>query len=435
MTMGPNVITREELYELVWSTPMIKVAEKFEVSGSYLARVCTELGVPRPERGYSPKLAVGKAPQRPALPEPLPGDPVVWSRTDELPAPAMPKPRPAPSPRVPGLARPVPGTHGLIRGAKEHFLVSRKIEDAEHLKPYKRLLVDITVARSGLGKALGFASDLINALESAGHRVVIAPLDPRGKRRGKQCVIGNLQGAPGDSLVIELEGPRRRGLWVDFDTGESGDVLALWACVRGYALPADFSDLLDDAGDWLVVSRIAPTPALRSAAAHDDLGPHTGKWDYVGADGQLLACVYRYDTPTGKPYRPWDARARAMCMPEPRPLYNLPAITASDAVGAVEGEKCADALMHLGIVATTAKGGAATAIDKTDCTPLAGKTVAVWPDHDDAGARYADAVIPKLIHIGAKVREVSVPQAKRDAPGQGISMAIEYSRLPGGCSL
>ena len=103
MTMGTNVITREELYELVWSTPMIKVAEKFEVSGSYLARVCTELRVPRPERGYWAKLAVGKAPQRPALSEPLPGDPVVWSRTDALPAPAVPKPRPTPSPRVPRL--------------------------------------------------------------------------------------------------------------------------------------------------------------------------------------------------------------------------------------------------------------------------------------------------------------------------------------------
>jgi len=39
MTTGTNVITREDLYELVWSMPMIKVAEKFEVSGSYLARV------------------------------------------------------------------------------------------------------------------------------------------------------------------------------------------------------------------------------------------------------------------------------------------------------------------------------------------------------------------------------------------------------------
>jgi hypothetical protein len=165
---------------------MIKVAEKFEVSGSYLARVCTELRVPRPERGYWAKLAVGKAPQRPTLPEPLPGDPVVWSRTDALPAQAVPKLRPAPSPRVPLLAQPVTGTHGLIRGAKDHFLESRKIDDAEHLKPYRKLLVDITVSRFGLDKALALANDLFNALESAGHRVVIAPPDAQFRRERVQ---------------------------------------------------------------------------------------------------------------------------------------------------------------------------------------------------------------------------------------------------------
>jgi hypothetical protein len=172
-----SVITREELYELVWSAPMIKVAEKFDVSGSYLARICTALRVPRPERGYWAKLAVGKAPKRPALPEPQPGDPIEWSRTDEFPAPSVPKPRPTPRPRVPRLTRHVTGTHGLIRGAKEHFLASRKVDEGEHLKPYKKLLVDVIASRSGLDKALEFANDLFNALESAGHRVVIAPPD------------------------------------------------------------------------------------------------------------------------------------------------------------------------------------------------------------------------------------------------------------------
>jgi DNA-binding winged helix-turn-helix (wHTH) protein len=39
--MGAEVVSREELYELVWSVPMVKVAEKFNVSGSYMARVCS----------------------------------------------------------------------------------------------------------------------------------------------------------------------------------------------------------------------------------------------------------------------------------------------------------------------------------------------------------------------------------------------------------
>lgn len=240
---------------------------------------------------------------------------------------------------------------------------------------------------------------------------VLMYLFPNGRRQGSRFVVGNVQGDGGDSLVIELEGPKR-GVWIDFATGESGDVLALWAAVRGFALPRDFGELLDDVGDWLVVpSSFIPAPA-KPSAAHDTLGPHTAKWDYRSADGELLACVYRYDTPELKQYRPWDVASRQTRMPDPRPLYNLPAVAGANTVVLVEGEKCADALMSLGIVATTAMGGAATALAKTDWAPLAGKTVIFWPDHDEAGARYADTVIPKLLSIGANVRCIHVPADK-----------------------
>jgi hypothetical protein len=79
--LDPNVdagLTREALYELVWSEPMLKVAARFGVSSSYMARVCTQLNVPRPERGYWAKLAVCKAPKQPALQEPRTGDPLAW---------------------------------------------------------------------------------------------------------------------------------------------------------------------------------------------------------------------------------------------------------------------------------------------------------------------------------------------------------------------
>lgn len=42
------MISREDLYGLVWSEPMIKVAKRFGVSNSYMARICTILNVPRP---------------------------------------------------------------------------------------------------------------------------------------------------------------------------------------------------------------------------------------------------------------------------------------------------------------------------------------------------------------------------------------------------
>jgi hypothetical protein len=169
------VITRDELYRLVWSMPMTKVAEKFEVSGNYMARICEELGVPRPQRGYWAKLAVGKVADPVALPEERPGDQLFWSRNDDPEGQPVVKPHVDAKPRLPRIARPVTGVHGLIRDAKKHFESGRPVDDGDHLKPYKKLLVDVTASMTGLDKALTLANDLFNALESSGHRVLLAP--------------------------------------------------------------------------------------------------------------------------------------------------------------------------------------------------------------------------------------------------------------------
>jgi len=54
-------VTREDLYELVWREPMLRVAERHAVSSSFLARVCSVMNVPRPPRGYWAKLEFGQA--------------------------------------------------------------------------------------------------------------------------------------------------------------------------------------------------------------------------------------------------------------------------------------------------------------------------------------------------------------------------------------
>lgn len=76
-------VERDKLYKQVWAEPMITVAARYGVSSSFLARVCTRMRVPRPERGYWAKLAVGKAPAKPALPDAQPGDELEWSRSGE----------------------------------------------------------------------------------------------------------------------------------------------------------------------------------------------------------------------------------------------------------------------------------------------------------------------------------------------------------------
>ncbi len=167
--------SREELYELVWSVPMTKVGEKFKLSGSYMARVCSTLRVPRPERGYWAKLAVGKAPEKPPLLDAQPGDQLSWSQGEVLPAPPRPRLVALPArPRRSKLPLPVTGIHGLIREAKGNYDAGYKVGESQHLRPYKRLLVDVTASLAGLDKGLAFANDLFNALESAGGSVLIS---------------------------------------------------------------------------------------------------------------------------------------------------------------------------------------------------------------------------------------------------------------------
>src|SRR5688572_3147620 len=61
-------VTREELYDLVWSTPGSKLSADFGVSDVAIAKRCRKLGVPRPSRGYWAQIAAGHKPQRPPLP-------------------------------------------------------------------------------------------------------------------------------------------------------------------------------------------------------------------------------------------------------------------------------------------------------------------------------------------------------------------------------
>jgi AcrR family transcriptional regulator len=66
-------LTREQLYQRVWSRPLTVVAEEVGLSSNALAKICNRLLVPYPPRGYWAKRSGGKAPARPPLP-PAPDD-------------------------------------------------------------------------------------------------------------------------------------------------------------------------------------------------------------------------------------------------------------------------------------------------------------------------------------------------------------------------
>jgi hypothetical protein len=178
------------------------------------------------------------------------------------------------------------------------------------------------------------------------------------------------------------------------------------------------------------------------------------RWKYPDAQGHLLGYVARYNgSADKKQFRPVtfcegpDGRRewRPKGFPDPRPLYGLQGLALrSDApVLVVEGEKAADAASTFcrGYVATTSPSGA-NAARKADWSPLAGRDVVVWPDHDEPGAAYARDVAVEVQRAGAaSVRVVAVPPtfpkgwdlADQRPPGftdDDLAHLLEHAELP-----
>lgn len=63
-------ITRVQLFNQVWETPMIHLAKKLNLSDVGLRKICTKHGIPLPKSGYWTRKELGKTDPRPELPFP-----------------------------------------------------------------------------------------------------------------------------------------------------------------------------------------------------------------------------------------------------------------------------------------------------------------------------------------------------------------------------
>ena len=172
-------VTRDALYVQVWREPMINVAAGYDVSSSYLARICSIMNVPRPPRGYWAKQEAGKPTAQPALPPARPGDLVSWVPGGGLPLDVhLPTPTAPDLPRrkraIPRLTPPEP--HDLVNDLARQFATAREL-DCGLLKPRKFLLPDILTSKATLEKCIQTANAIYLAVEQRGHAVRIAPSD------------------------------------------------------------------------------------------------------------------------------------------------------------------------------------------------------------------------------------------------------------------
>ena len=148
------------------------------------------------------------------------------------------------------------------------------------------------------------------------------------------------------------------------------------------------------------------------------------------APGAQLEALHAYTDPQGHPIY-WRIRGRQVngeklirpmhALPDggfelgepPAPvsgkwLYRLHDLARNPEAQVIvcEGERAADALAQLGLIATTS--GSASSAAAADWTPLQGRDVLIWPDHDKSGAQYGRDVAHRLQAMECNVRIVDV---------------------------
>ena len=166
----------------------------------------------------------------------------------------------------------------------------------------------------------------------------------------------------------------------------------------------------------------------------------SGQWAYRDHQGKFLFYVQRFDSCTGKKeFRPltptysgnklkWIRKAPI----EPRPLYGLDRLAAKPNAEVIvcEGEKAADAAARLfpEMIAVCSMNGAKSP-NKSDWSPLAGRSVFLWGDFDEPGNQYCAAVERLATDAGAEVVNSIRPEWFQQ---MGIQLGIDRDTLPKG---
>ena len=85
VAMEKIVLSRKELYDLVWSKPMASIIQKYEIKNSELRKILSEMSIPIPEMGYWQKIQYGKSVEIKELPIDYSGKEVVTLAIRENP--------------------------------------------------------------------------------------------------------------------------------------------------------------------------------------------------------------------------------------------------------------------------------------------------------------------------------------------------------------
>ena len=193
--MEPKRLTRSQMYDLVWSTPMAKLAVQFGISDVALKKRCKKLRIPTPGLGYWAKVAAGQKPRRVQLP-PAPSGVAAEMVFDEQVVPES-----VPKLQIPVLTIPeqLTSPHAATVWLQES-MKSATPDEYGRLKNQHSWWPSACVRKSTELRLLILLDALFKGLEARGHKVA-AKVPNKFNAHGPELVVE----AMGQSFTIQAE--------------------------------------------------------------------------------------------------------------------------------------------------------------------------------------------------------------------------------------
>ncbi len=249
MPINYITLSRQQLYDMVWSKPMSSLAKEFGLTDSGLAKRCRAVDVPIPYRGYWARKAAGQKPsqtplpkyrrsavandsdnkpQRPTAPAPKPierdgPEPTYHFEAraplTEKPITALPPEQQALAARLeaspPKVRADLRGAHAAIRRTAVH-LNAQKVKDFDW-KTGERAgpIVRVTVDPPSIHRALRIADAVLRAAEDLGWSFQAPPRErdpyrPRYRDDEYQGPVWGLIMVDGEPLQVTVTERQRQ---------------------------------------------------------------------------------------------------------------------------------------------------------------------------------------------------------------------------------
>jgi hypothetical protein len=186
--MEKIILTRKELYDLVWSKPVAALLRKFDIKNSELRKILKEMNIPTPEMGHWQRIQYGKPVEIKLLPNDFLGRDNITMTLRDIDSPFNKSPQKTlkesiiketnlPVKVSQKLSKPDP----LISEARESLIMKRSIQNSRYvglnfdrykgMAETKRNELRIRVSPANVGRALRFFDAFIKLLRARQHDI------------------------------------------------------------------------------------------------------------------------------------------------------------------------------------------------------------------------------------------------------------------------